>query len=142
MTDAADQVVNRFVFWTQLLGLLNTLDSPVRSEEFQTKPDHVYCVNFQGWGGDIGVFKLLESEVLQPMRMAGLAFNWVLLGNHGWKTLKSNWMNRFKFWQNRPDWAVLGEPEMQEGPTEEDLQAAWQQGQRDQDSIQAEWEGR
>jgi len=36
----------------------------------------------------------------------------------------------------------LGEPEMQEGPTEEDLQAAWQQGQRDQDSIQAEWEGR
>jgi len=97
MTDGADEVVNRFVFWTQLLGLLNTLDSPVRSEEFQTKPDHVYCVNFQGWGGDIGVFKLLESEVLQPMRMAGLAFNWVLLGNHGWKTLKSNWMNRFKF---------------------------------------------
>ena len=137
MTDGADEVVNRFVFWTQLLD-------PVlkRHTDSGPKPDHVYCVNFQGWGGNIGVFKLLESEVLQPMRLAGLAFNWVLLGNNGWKTLTSNWMNRFKFWQNTPNWAVLGEPEMQEGPSEEELQAAWQQGQRDQDSIQAEWEGR
>jgi hypothetical protein len=137
MTDGADEALNRFVFWTQLLGSL-------QKNELNTsrKPDTVYCVNFQGWGGNIGVFKLLESEVLQPMRLAGLAFNWVLLGNNGWKTLKSNWINRFKFWQNKPNWAVLGEPEMQEGPTEEDLQAAWQQGQRDQDNIQAEWEGR
>lgn len=137
MTDGADEVLNRFVFWTQLLDPLlkqHTDSGP--------KPDHVYCVNFQGWGDNIAVFKLLESEVLQPMRLAGLAFNWVLLGNNGWKTLTSNWMNRFKFWQNTPKWAVLGEPEMQEGPTEEELQAAWQQGQRDQDSIQAEWEGR
>lgn len=137
MTDGADEAVNRFVFWTQLL-------KPLQGQvaESAPKPDNVYCVNFQGWGGNIAVFKLLESEVLQPMRLAGLAFNWVLLGNNGWKTLKSNWMNRFKFWQNKPNWAVLGEPEIQEGPTEEDLQAAWQQGQRDQDSIQAEWEGR
>lgn len=137
MTDGADEVVNRFVFWTQLLD-------PVLNQYTDSgpKPDHVYCVNFQGWGGNIELFNLLESEVLQPMRLAGLAFNWVLLGNNGWKTLTSNWMNRFKFWQNKPDWSVLGEPEMQEGPTEEDLQAAWQQGQRDQDSIQAEWEGR
>ena len=141
MTEGADEVVNRFVFWTQLLKALQgpEVDSGPKSDH---KPDNVYCVNFQGWGGNIAVFKLLESEVLQPMRLAGLAFNWVLLGNNGWKTLKSNWMNRFKFWQNKPNWAVLGEPEMQEGPTEEDLQAAWQQGQRDQDSIQAEWEGR
>lgn len=141
MTEGADEVVNRFVFWTRLLKALqgSEVDSEPKSDH---KPDNVYCVNFQGWGGNIAVFKLLESEVLQPMRLAGLAFNWVLLGNNGWKTLKSNWMNRFKFWQNKPNWAVLGEPEMQEGPTEEDLQAAWQQGQRDQDSIQAEWEGR
>ena len=142
MTDSADEAVNRFVFWTQLLGSLQKNSVQTEASEPGAKPDNVYCVNFQGWGGNIGVFKLLESEVLQPMRLAGLAFNWVLLGNHGWKTLRSNWMNRFKFWQNKPDWAVLGEPEMQEGPTEEDLQAAWQQGQRDQDSIQAEWEGR
>ncbi|MCR2746491.1 hypothetical protein [Limnobacter parvus] len=137
MTDDADEAVNRFVFWTQLL---KPLQGSVA--ESGPKPDNVYCVNFQGWGGNIAVFKLLEGEVLQPMRLAGLAFNWVLLGNNGWKTLKSNWMNRFKFWQNKPNWAVLGEPEIQDGPSEEDLQAAWQQGQRDQDSIQAEWEGR
>eukprot|EP01030_Chromulinospumella_sphaerica_P017900 gene17900-17744_t len=69
MTDGADEAVNRFVFWTQLLSQLGT--------GTDVKPDHVYCVNFQGWGGNIGVFKLLESEVLQPMRLAGLAFNWV-----------------------------------------------------------------
>jgi len=137
MTEGADEAANRFVFWNQLL---KPLQGPVA--EFDPKPDNVYCVNFQGWGGNIAVFKLLESEVLQPMRLAGLAFNWVLLGNNGWKTLKSNWMNRFKFWQNKPNWAVLGEPEVQDGPSEEELQAAWQQGQRDQDSIQAEWEGR
>lgn len=137
MTDGADEAVNRFVFWAQLLAPLQT-----NTAESGPKSDHVYCVNFQGWGGNIAVFKLLESEVLQPMRLAGLAFNWVLLGNNGWKTLKSNWMNRFKFWQNKPNWAVLGEPEIQEGPSEEELQAAWQQGQRDQDNIQAEWEGR
>lgn len=137
MTDGADEALNRFVFWTQLLKPLQ-----VAADEQGTKPDNVYCVNFQGWGGNVGVFKLLETEVLQPMRLAGLAFNWVLLGNNGWKTLKSNWMNRFKFWQNKPDWAVLGEPEALAGPTEEDLQAAWQQGQRDHDNIQADWEGR
>lgn len=137
MTDGADEATNRFVFWAQLL---KPLQGPVA--ESGPKPDNAYCVSFEGWGGDVEVFKLLEQEALQPMRLAGLAFNWVLLGNNGWKTLSSNWINRFKFWKNKPDWTVLGEPEQLEGPTEEELQAAWQQGQRDQDNIQAEWEGR
>ncbi|HEX4855689.1 MAG TPA: hypothetical protein VFV28_02695 [Limnobacter sp.] len=141
MTDGADEALNRFVFWRQLLSLLPALqpDSAGQSDE---KPDCVYCVNFQGWGSRTEVFKLLEAEVLQPMRLAGIAFNWVLLGQGGWKTLGSNWLNRFKFWQNTPDWMVLAEPEPDDAPTEEDLQEAWQRGQQDQDNIQAEWEGR
>jgi hypothetical protein len=137
MTDGADEAVNRFVFWRKLLTQL-----PALALAPAEKPDCVYCVDFPGWGCGAGVFKVLEAEVLQPMRLAGLAFNWVLLGHSGWKTLGSNWLNRFKFWQNTPDWNILGEPEPRDAPTEEDLHAAWQRGQRDQDSIQAEWEGR
>lgn len=137
MTDGADEALNRFVFWRQLLAQL-----PQTESASEAKPDCVYCVNFAGWGGGVGVFKVLEAEVLQPMRLAGLAFNWVLLGHSGWKTLTNNWLNRFKVWQNKPKWAMLAEPQPEDSPSEEDLQAAWQQGQRDQDSIQAEWEGR
>lgn len=113
MTSSGDEVINRFAFWLQLLDILQ-----LPASEQNTLPNTLYCVNFQGWGSDTSVFKLLEHEVLEPMHFAGLPLNWVLLGNEGWKNLTSNWVNRFKFWKNKPNWAVLGEPELQEGPNE------------------------
>lgn len=140
MTDLNDGLLNRFVFWTQLLTQLP--QSASKEDNLEQRAGTVYCVSFEGWGNNAKVFSVLEEEVLQPMRLAGLSFNWVLLGEQGWKTLKSNWMNRFKFWKNKPDWAVLAEPEPLNMPSEADLQAAWEQGQQDQNDIQAQWKVR
>ncbi len=131
-----DEVLARFVFWAQRMENL-------RPEGLTLgKPGCLYCVNFQGWGSSTEVFTRLEKQVLQPMRLAGLSFDWVLLGQQGWKALQSNWLNRFKFWKHSPDWQVLAEPEPQDAVSEEDMQAAWQQGQREQDQIMAQWEDR
>lgn len=140
LTDGGGDALNRFVFWSTLLntgGMANEL-----GEMHSDKPCTLYCLDFDGWGGSMGVFKTLEQEVLEPMRMAGLAFEWDLLGQHSWRTLRSNWLQRFKVWKNTPDWDHLGEQEPEGTPSEADLQAAWQQGQRDQDQIQAEWDGK
>lgn len=141
LTDGAGDAVNRFVFWSRLLGALEAASDPELFEE-RGSPCTVYCLDFEGWGSSVAAFAVLEQEVLEPMRMAGLAVEWDLMGQHSWRTLRSNWTQRFKFWKNTPDWNHLGEPEPDGAPTEADLQAAWQQGQRDQDHIQAEWEGR
>ncbi|HEX4918123.1 MAG TPA: hypothetical protein VFV43_09525 [Limnobacter sp.] len=137
LTPSDDEVVPRFIFWLHCLGgLLNTAAKPA---ELGHKPSTVYVVDFAGWGGSTAALDVLEREVLQPMRMAGLAYAWSLLGQDGWMNLSSSWLNRFKFWKNTPDWNLLAEPDAEGAPSEADLQAAWAQGQAEQDRIAAEW---
>lgn len=135
-TEIEDEALARFVFWSQRMSRLLPEGLPLG------KPGCLYCVKFRGWGDSTEVFSVLEKQVLKPMRLAGLSFDWVLLGQQGWKALQSNWLNRFKFWKNSPDWLVLAEPDPQDAVSEEDMQAAWQQGQREQDQIMAQWEDR
>ncbi|HEX4843146.1 MAG TPA: hypothetical protein VFV57_05705 [Limnobacter sp.] len=136
-TQGGDEVLSRFVFWQRCLGdLPHTRNTQTEPEQ---KPSTVYVVDFAGWGGSTEALDVLEREVLQPMRMAGLAYAWSLLGQDGWMNLSSSWLNRFKFWKNTPDWNLLTEPDAEGAPTEADLQAAWAQGQAEQDRIAAEW---
>ncbi|WP_370261909.1 hypothetical protein [Limnobacter sp.] len=132
----ADEAFVRLSFWNSLLNHLPQAENALHSDG---KPSTVYVVDFAGWGSSTTVFDVLEQEVLHPMRMAGLAHAWSLLGQDGWLNLSSNWINRFKFWKNSPNLELLGEPEPADLPSEEDLQAAWAQGQADQDRISAEW---
>lgn len=127
ITDSAGQALNRFVFWRQLLN---------KGESSCT----VYCLDFDGWGGSTTAFDVLESDVLQPMRLAGLALGWVLMGETTWRELHSTALQRLLFWKNKPNWRHLSEPITEQLPTEDELQAAWQQGQREQDDILAQWE--
>ncbi|HEY1059072.1 MAG TPA: hypothetical protein VGE55_10135 [Limnobacter sp.] len=128
ITDAGGEALNRLVFWTQLLK---------GAHASETSPSTVYVVDFDGWGGTTSAFKVLEDEVLQPMRLAGLAFDWTLMGQHGWRTARSGWAQRLKFWQRQPNWLHLAEPEPDGLPTEDDLQAAYQRGQQEQDQLNA-----
>ncbi|HEX4879097.1 MAG TPA: hypothetical protein VFV39_04560 [Limnobacter sp.] len=131
------EVPTRFAFWQRCQGgLLNT---SAAQPEPGHKPSTVYVVEFAGWGGNMAALDVLEREVLHPMRMAGLAHAWSLLGQDGWMNLSSSWLNRFKFWKNTPDWNLLAEPEPPGAPSEAELQAAWAQGQAEQDRIAAEW---
>ena len=136
MTGHASEVVNRFVFWHNLIAPLCSPDpeSPAARLSCGTQ-SAVYCVEFEGWGASTDAFEQLDTEVVQPMSMAGLSFEWVLLGSEGWKTLKFNCLDRLKFWKNRTDWSVLSEPIQNHGPSEQELQAAYQAGEREQAQI-------
>ncbi|MDH4394497.1 MAG: hypothetical protein QE278_02350 [Limnobacter sp.] len=135
MTHEGNQALNRLLFWKQVL-------SPFFDEEQQhTLPKStLYCLDFHGWGASAKAFRVLESEVIQPMQIAGLGFEWILMGQQGWRSIQSNWLGRFKFWKNKPDWSAFGEPDVFQGPTEEDLQDAWEAGQREQQRIQSDFQ--
>lgn len=133
MTEGANEALNRLVFWRNLLEPLLPVDEAV------SKPGTVYCADFPGWGGDTAVLRLLEDEVVKPMRLAGLSINWVLLGQDGWKLLQSDWKGRLLFWKNQPDWASLLEPVQDTSPSEEELQQAWAAGQASQRAIEDQW---
>lgn len=136
MTDEADEAVNRFVFWMNLLETMH----PPREDLSAVRRQNLYCVQFEGWGGADNAFEVLESEVIQPMKMAGIAFEWVLLGLNGWRTLQTTWVERLRFWRKQPDWQWLSEPADTMAPDEADLQAAWAAGQRDQAAIDSQWD--
>ena len=126
-----------------------TVKSPVLAPFFESGADHqhddylpkstLYCLDFQGWGASAHAFQVLQSEVIQPMQVAGLGFEWILMGQQGWRSIQSNWLGRFKFWKNKPDWQSLGEPDVSQGPTEEDLHDAWEAGQLEQQRIESDF---
>lgn len=131
ITPDGNQALNRFIFWSQMLSnSVSALDNKAKTT--------VYCLDFEGWGADAAVFSVLENDVVQPMRMSGLGFGWVLMGQHGYQTLLSDWRSRFKFWKNTPDWTILAEP-VGDMPTEQDLRAAYEAGYRDQTQIDEQW---
>lgn len=134
MTQEGHQALNRLLFWQKILG-------PFFSDEadFELSKSTLYCVDFQGWGASAKALEVLETEVIQPMQIAGLAFEWVLMGQQGWRSISSNWLGRFKFWKNKPNWTALAEPDLFQGPTEEDLQNAWDAGQRENQRIESDW---
>lgn len=134
MTDTAGQALNRFVFWHQLFNNM------AGSEHQDDKPSTLYCLDFEGWGGDPAAFDVLESEVLAPMRLAGLNLGWVLMGDSAWREIHSKGLHRWLFWKNKPNWLHLSEPVSEHEPDEAALQAAWQAGLQEQEDILAQWE--
>lgn len=135
MTAEGNQALNRLLFWNKVLGPL-FLDEP----DVELSKSALYCVDFQGWGASAKTLQVLETEVIQPMQIAGLAFEWILMGQQGWRSVQTNWLGRFKFWKNKPDLAALAEPELFQGPAEEDLQDAWDAGQRQQQRIHSDFQ--
>lgn len=130
----ADEVGNRFAFWCTLLAPGMKAFHAAQSR----KPSTVACVAFEGWGGNMAPLQVLESDILKPMRLAGLSHAWVLLGQAGWKVLQSSWRNRLMVWKNKPDLNILKEPDLHPAPTEAELQEAWVQGQAQQDTLMGE----
>lgn len=138
MTPEGNQALNRLLFWSKVLSPLVNPDQDHLYEHDLPKSS-LYCLDFQGWGASAKAFQVLESEVIQPMQVAGLGFEWILMGQQGWRSVQSNWLERFKFWKNKPDWSALAEPDVFQGPTEDDLQDAWEAGQREQQRIQSDY---
>lgn len=134
MTHEGNQALNRLLFWNKVLAPIFNSDA-----EPELSKSTLYCVDFQGWGASAKALQVLETEVIQPMQITGLAFDWVLMGQQGWRSIQTNWLGRFKFWKNTPDWTALAEPDLFQGPTEEDLQNAWDAGQRENQRIESDW---
>jgi hypothetical protein len=138
MTPEGNQALNRLLFWNKVLSPFFSQDQEIGYEHDLPKSS-LYCLDFQGWGASGKAFQVLESEVIQPMQIAGLSFEWIMMGQQGWRSIQSNWLGRFKFWKNKPDWSAFAEPDVFQGPTEEDLQDAWDAGQREQQRIQSDY---
>lgn len=133
-TQTAHPALNRLVFWHQLL------QRPALQSHSNPQKFSLYCADFHGWGSATTALDAAESEVAAGMQLSGIQLNWLLLGQSGWRTLPSlNTWGRLQFWKNSPDWSLLTEPEPEDQPSEADLHAAWEAGQRQQASIQSDW---
>lgn len=136
-TSSTDGLLARLLFWKERLKAMLTTETASHTK--RERPT-IYAVDFDGWGGPSEVFDCLESEVLAPMKMAGLSFSWGLFGQQGWSVLHHNWQSRFKLWQSAPDWRKLIEPDHEASLTEEELRSAWEEGLQDQDQIRQQWD--
>lgn len=137
VTSESDGLLARLLFWKECLSQMLSCS---HEEQGRSKQATVYAIDFEGWGASQQVFEVLESEVLSPLKMAGLSFSWGLLGQQGWTALDYNWQSRFKFWKSKPDWSALIEPEDDTALTEEDLRSAWEEGLHDQNQIKNQWD--
>lgn len=127
----------RLVFWNQRL---DTLLPAFRDLSERRRQSTIYAVQFDGWGGDPDVFKVLEAEVLSPMKLAGLAFSWGLLGQQGCVQIHHDWRSRLKFWKVKPQWSKLIEPDSEFALDEQQLRQAWEEGIADQAHIEGQWD--
>lgn len=128
------EALNRFISWRNILGLSQAKEGG----QSNASKCSVYCVDFAGWSSSTAAFDVLEAEVVSALRLSGLQVGWVLAGNRGHRSLVANWQSRLKFWKRTPDWKQLIEP-LAEGPSEEDLRAAYEAGRQQQTDIDQHW---